>query len=591
MSDYPSPPGGSFLVQDTDPTTILTPEALPAEARLMAKSVEEFVRKEVLPKVEQIDAHEEGLMPGMVRKAGELGLLGADLPECYGGYGLRKPTITLLVERSALQGSFSVSIGAHTVIGSLPILYFGTPEQKAKYLPKLATGEWIGAFALSEAGCGSDALSSKTKATLTPEGDAYLLTGEKMWTTNAGFADLITIFAKVDGEKFSAFLVEKTFPGLTLGREEHKLGIKGSSTRRIILENCRVPVENVLGEIGQAHRVALYVLNIGRFNLGVGGLGASKEALKLGAAYARQRVQFGTPIASFGMIQHKLGEMAARLFALESTVYRTAGYWDGKFGAVVPTADDANDQYRAAAEEYAIECAIMKFFGSETLDFVVDEALQIHGGFGYTEEFPMARMYRDARINRIFEGTNEINRLMVVDQMVRRAMRGRLGLVEAGAKVKDVLLSPPGMGAPGDPLAEIAGWVSGLRLLTLYVAGQAWETLGEGMAKAQEVCGCVADLVAGLYALESAYLRCKSGKLTGKALENAIAATQVYGTGVCDQAEATARTALAAFSSGDTLRTHAASARRLLKAPLTDTIALRRQLAAAVHDADGWPWG
>jgi len=591
MSACSAPVGGVFLIEATAPDRIFTPEDLSPEARLMAKSIEEFVRREAQPLDERLEAHEGGLMRSLVQKAGELGLLGADVPELYGGLGLPKPAITLLVEKAALHASFSVSIGAHTVIGTLPLLYFGTPEQKHRYLPRLASGEIIGAFALSEANCGSDALSSQTRATLSPDGKHYLLNGTKMWTTNAAFADLFTIFAKIDGEQFTAFLVERDTPGLSLGREEHKLGIRGSSTCRVILDNAQVPVENVLGEIGKGYRVALYVLNIGRFNLGAGALGSCKEVLRIASQYANQRVQFGQPIANFGLIQHKLAEMAVRTFVLESMVYRTAGYYEARFSDVDAAAPDANEKFRAAAEEYAVESAILKFFGTEVLDYVVDEGLQIHGGFGYTEEFPMARAYRDARINRIFEGTNEINRLTVLDQLLRRAQRGRLALPQAAAKLKDAILSPPSLGGPGeveDPLEQVSGWVDSMRKVTLYVAGQAWEALGEQLAERQEIVAALADMTAALYALESAWLRCR--KMPPTTHHSPLTAALVFGNDACAQVEQWARYALAAFSAGDTLRTHVSTLRRLLKPPLLDTVALRRRIAAVVREKEAYPW-
>jgi alkylation response protein AidB-like acyl-CoA dehydrogenase len=594
MSDRSVPVGGAFLVEETTPDQVFTPEELPSEARLMARSVEEYIRKEVLSLTDRIEAHEEGLMPCLVKGAGKLGLLAADVPEYYGGLGLPKSTITYLIEKAALNGSFSASIGAHTVIGTLPTLYFGTSEQKQQYLPKLAAGEIIGAFALSEANCGSDALSSQTKATLSPDGKHYLLNGTKMWTTNAGFADIFTIFAKVDGEQFTAFLVPRDTPGLTLGREEHKLGIRGSSTRRVILDNAQVPVENVLGEVGKGYRVALYVLNIGRLSLGAGSLGSSKETIKIAAQYAKQRVQFGKPIARFGLIQHKLAEMAVRCFVLESMIYRTSGYWDAHFTPIDASAPDANEKFLAASEEYAVECAILKFFGSEVLDFVVDEGLQIHGGFGFTEEFPMARAYRDARVNRIFEGTNEINRLTVLDQLMRRAQRGRLALPQAAARVKDAIFNAPPLlpDTAVEPLDEAGVWVTGIRNTTLYVAGQAWETLGEGLAEQQEIVAAIADMTATLFALESAWLRVrKSYVKEGEGRDNAIAVVRVYGNDACAQVEQWARYALAAFSAGDTLRTHLATIRRLLKPPAVDTVSARRQIAESVLSREGYPWG
>ena len=596
MSECSVPCGGAFLIEEATPEQVLIPEELSAESRLMGKTMEEFLRKEVQPRLDRLEAQEEGLMHGLLQQAGKLGLLATGVPELYGGLDLPKSAIALLIEKLAINASFSVSVGVQTSLAVLPLLFFGTEEQKRKYIPRLVTGELIGAFSLSEANCGSDALSSQTRASLVPDGTHYLLNGTKMWTTNAGFADLFTVFAKVDGEQFTAFLIERDTPGVSLGREEHKLGLKGSSTRRVILDNAKVPVENVLGEIGKGYRVALYVLNIGRFQIGAGGLGGSKETLKIATQYARQRVQFGQPISDFGLIRHKLAEMAIRIFMLESMVYRTAGYWDTLFGQIDASAPDANDKYRAAAEEYAVECAVLKFFGSEVLDYVVDEGLQIHGGFGYSEEFPMARAYRDARINRIFEGTNEINRLTVPDQLMRRAQRGRLALPQAVAKLKDIVLSPPAMADTlSDPLDEIGLWVRQMRHAILYTTGQAWEALGEQLAERQEIVGAIADMTAALYALESAWLRIRKMKgspvpLPPSSVSVALAAVQVYANDACAQVEQWGRYALAAFSAGDTLRTHVGTLRRLLKPPLLDTFSLRRRIAASVLEHDGYPW-
>lgn len=590
MSTCTAPVGGSFAIEETPPVPLI-PEALDTDVLLMAESVEQFIRGEVLSVVDRIEEHEEGLMPALLRKAAALGLLGADVPEAYGGLGLSKSAITRIVEAAALQPSFSVSVGAHTVIGTLPILYFGTEEQRRKWLPGLASGELLGAFSLSEAGCGSDALSSRTKAVLSEDGRHYLLSGEKMWTTNAGFADLFTIFAKVDGEKFTAFVVEKNTRGLTLGREEHKLGIRGSSTRRVILEQAEVPVENVLGEVGQGHRVALYVLNVGRMNLGVGAFGTSRELLKHSAEYAQQRVQFGTAIANFGLIQRKLGEMTARMFALESMCYRTAGYWDVAFADIDAVSPNSGDLYRAATEQYAIECAILKFWGSEVLNFVADEGLQIHGGFGYTEEFPMARAYRDARINRIFEGTNEINRLTVTDQLLRRAKSGRLDILGATARVRDAVLSPTPPLESDDTLVNAAYWTRSLRTAALYVAGQAWEALGEKLALEQEICAGTAEILADLYAVESAWLRAKRlVEMERPTSHLAVRALEVVAAEALSRAETAAREAVCAFSSGDAARAHCATLRRVLRAPAVDVVAARRELAGAALARNGYPF-
>jgi len=453
----------------------------------------------------------------------------------------------------SLQASFAVSWGAHVGIGTLPILFFGTLEQKQKYLPKLATGEMIAAFSLSEANCGSDPLSARTKATLSPDGKYYLLNGEKMWTTNAGWADLFIVFAKVDGEKFTAFIVERTFPGVSVGREEHKLGIKGSSTRRVILDNAQVPVENVLHEIGKGHHVAFGVLNIGRFKLAAAALGGAKEALTIATRYAKDRHQFGQPIANFGMIKHKLAEMAIQLYALESTVYRTAGMLEEVFHGIDPLAPDANAQYREADEEYPVECAILKVFGSEVLDYVADETMQIHGGFGYTEEFPAAQIYRDSRINRIFEGTNEINRLLMLDQLMRRALKGKLpGLMEAIGAIR-AELNTPQMPTPDpvDPLDAIERYIANAKKAVLAVAGMAAEQVGTELEEKQEIVGHLADCLIQLYAMESAYLRTRKLQQRGYDITLPLAMTRVFAYDAMDAIEAHARRAIHSFAEGD----------------------------------------
>lgn len=573
--------GGEFLIRELAAEQVFIPEDFSQEDVLIAQAAEEFIRGEVLPKDEAIERQEEGVVVQLLKKAAELDLLAADLPEAFGGLALPKTTTTLIAEKMAPQASFAVSWGAHVGIGTLPILFFGTPEQKQKYLPDLASGKRIAAFALSEANCGSDPLSARTRATLSPDGKYYLLNGEKMWTTNAGWADLFIVFAKIDGEQFTAFIVERTFPGVSVGREEHKLGIKGSSTRRMILENAQVPVENVLGEIGKGHRVAFGVLNIGRFKLAAGAVGGCKAALQVAIRYAKERYQFGRSIASFGLIQHKLAEMATRIYALESSLYRTAGMLEEVFHGIDPLAPNANELYREADEEYPVECAILKVFGSEVLDYVVDETLQIHGGFGYTEEFPAARMYRDARINRIFEGTNEINRLLMLDQLMRRVLKGKLpGLMEAAQKIR-AELNQPSMPAPEptDLLERIAHLVVNSKKIALMTAGMAVETLGTQLEEQQEIVGHLADCLISIYALESALLRTRKLQGKGYNIEIPLAMTQVFAYDAFDSVEHHARRAINAFAEGELRPILLTALRRYARRSEFNTTALRRQIA------------
>src|SRR6266446_7013842 len=498
--------GGNFLLGETDPDLVFTPEDLSAEQRLMAQTAEKFMEKEVLPNLEALEHQQEGLTPKIFKKAGSLGLLGMDVPAEYGGLGLSKASAVGVEEQLTRLGGFGVTCGAHSGIGTQPLIYFGTEAQKQKYLPRLASGEWVGAYALSEAGSGSDALGLRTKATLSSDGKHYLLNGTKMWISNSAWADLFTIFAKVDGQHVSAFLVERTFPGVSTGKEEHKLGIKSSSTRRVILEDAKVPVENLLGEVGKGAYIAFNILNFGRFKLGAGAIGGAKESLRVATRYAMERQQFGRPIGSFGLIQHKLAEMAANIFAGESATYRTAALIDA-VAETGETMDSMKPPFLRGLDEFALECSIIKVACSEILDTVVDETLQIHGGYGYTEEFPAARSYRDSRINRIFEGTNEINRLFIPGLLMRRAQRGRFPLVPAITKVtKELLDSAPMEDAATDELAATKALLANAKKLALFLSGVAYQKFGDKLIEEQEIVASLSDIMIDTYLAESALL-------------------------------------------------------------------------------------
>jgi len=465
--------GGSFLLEEQAMENLFTPEDFSEQHQLIGQTTEEFANNEIIPNIEKIEHKDFSVTRDLLRKAGELGLSGVEIPEAYGGLEMDKVTAAVIADHIAKYAGFATTWGGHTGIGTLPIVYFGTEEQKQKYLPRLATGEIVGAYALSEASSGSDALNCRARAELSSDGKHYLLNGEKMWITNAGFADLLTVFAKV-GEKFTAFLVERTFPGFSIGAEEHKMGIRGSSTCPIILNDCKVPAENVLGEIGKGHVIAFNILNVGRFKLGAMCVGGARLSLQNAIAYARQRKAFSKTISDFGMVREKLAQMATLIYVGESMIYRTVGMMDAALGEVDKSAADAARQTLKAIEEYAVECSIIKVWGSDMVDYVVDETVQIYGGYGFVEEYPAERAYRDARINRIFEGTNEINRLIITGFLLKRATSGQLALMPAIKNLMDEVLSGPSSPEDSDgPLAEERRLVLQAKKLGLFAAGVA----------------------------------------------------------------------------------------------------------------------
>jgi alkylation response protein AidB-like acyl-CoA dehydrogenase len=587
--------GGSFLVEEPTPPEVFIPEDFSDEQQQIAQMTEEFATNEVLAQAEDLEHQKEGLMVELLRKAGELGLLGADVPEAYGGAGLGKVATTIISEKIACYASFAVSHGGHHGIGTLPIAYFGTEEQKKKYLPRLSSGEWISCYCLSEAEAGSDALAARTTAKLTDDGKHYILNGQKMWITNGGFADVFIVFAKVDGEKFSCFIVERDTPGFSVGAEEKKMGIKGSSTVPLFFDNARIPAENLLHEIGRGHIVAFNTLNVGRFKLAAYTIGGGKYCLAGAVQYAKERKAFGKAIAEFGLIQHKLAESAIQLYAGEAMIYRTAGLIDAALEGVNLSAADAPQHAMKALEEFAVECSISKVYASEILDYVVDEFVQILGGYGYHQDYAAERAYRDARINRIFEGTNEINRLLITGMLFKRAMKGQLPLMAAGKKVLDELMSGPSLSsapASSEPLAVETAGVAAAKKAFLFSAGVAVQKYMDKLADEQEVAAALSDIVMDAYAMESALLRTKKTLAArgNEGTETHQAATRVFLGDALDRVEKNARTVLAACAEGDTLRTQLAMLRRLLKREPVDSIALRRQVAQAVIDANRYPF-
>lgn len=587
--------GASFLLNPTDPAEVFTPEDFSDEQQQIAATATEFVTNEVLPATADIEAKHFDVTRTLLKKAGDLGLMAVDVPEAYGGLEMNKVTSALVAERMAVLASFSVAFSAHTGIGTLPLVWYGTEAQKQKYLPKLASAEWIAAYALSEATSGSDAMNIRTRAV--KDGDSYVLNGEKMWITNAGIADLFTVFAKIvdpadpdpSKAKMSAFLIERNTPGLTIGPEEHKLGIRGSSTCPLILSDCRIPAENLLGEAGKGHHIAFNILNIGRFKLGAACSGGARTALTNAIHYARDRKAFGKSITEFGLIQQKIADSVARIYASESMTFRTIGAIDAALAGAVDSAD-----IQKRIEEYAVECSIIKVWGSEMLDRVSDHAVQIYAGYGYVEEYPAERAYRDSRINRIFEGTNEINRLIIAGFVMKRAMSGQLPLLPAIKALTDELLAPPSFSSgesADDPLSREAAMLANAKKLFLFAAGAASQRYMAALADEQEIMSALADMILEIYALDSSLARAR--KLTAANSPRAALArsmAQLYAPTAFSAVEEAALGILAASCEGDELRTRLAILRRLSKHEPANTVALSREVARAAIDRGTYPF-
>ena len=586
--------GGEFLIRESNAQDIFIPEEFNEEQRMIAQSSLEFLEQHVWPHLDRIDALEEGLMPSLLEKAGELGLLGISIPEEYGGFGKDFLTGMLVTEITGAGHSFSVAIAAHTGIGTLPTLYYGTPEQKQKYVPKLATGEWKACYCLTEPGSGSDANSGKTKATLTPDGKHYLINGQKMWITNGGFADIFTVFAKIDDDKnLTAFIVEKDFGGITLNPEEKKMGIKGSSTRQVFFNDCKVPVENLLGGRENGFKIAVNILNVGRIKLAGAALGGAKKSVDIAVNYANERIQFGKPISSFGAIQQKLADMATYCYATESATYRCSNDMEKAIEQLKSEGADHASALLKGVEQYAVEAAILKVVGSECLDFVVDEAVQIHGGMGYSAESAIERAYRDSRINRIFEGTNEINRLLTVDMLLKRAMKGQLDLMGPAMQVASELMGIPDFAEPDESLLGLEkGYVANFKKAVLMAAGGAAQKLGLALGDEQEIVMHIADMVIDTYMAESVLLRTqKLVSMRGEAAcAEQIAMTHLYIHDAADRIAKNAREAVNAFAEGDERQAMLMGAKRFTKTQPLNTKDLRRVVAKKMIEAGKLPY-
>jgi butyryl-CoA dehydrogenase len=590
--------GGSFLLETRTPAEVFTPEDLNEEQRQVASTAAQFARDEILPNAAAIEAKQPGVLAGLMRKAGELGFASVDIPEEYGGMGMDKITSMLVTDHLSILASFSTAFGSHVGISTLPLVWYGTEEQKQRYLPKLATAEWIGGYGLSEASSGSDAMNIRTHATLSPDGSYYTLNGEKMWITNGSIAGLYTVFAKIvdpatGSEKFSAFLIERETPGLTVGAEEHKLGIRGSSTCPLVLDGCKIPASNLLGEAGNGHHIAFNVLNVGRFKLGVACIGGARHALGHMICYAKERKAFGKAIAEFGLIQRKISSSATQLYAAESMAYRTAGMIDAGLAQLGPEMAHSPRETQKRIEEYAVECSILKVYGSEMLTLVADELVATMGGYGYVEEYPAERFYRDARINRIFEGTNEINLLIITGWLMKRAMSGQLPLLPAIKKLMDEVMQPPSFEAGSDAdelLAREAEALASAKKIALFAAGVASQRYMTGLQEQQEVMADLAEIIMQVYALESALLRAR--KLAGTSKSSAEVAAAMTGL-LADEtmalAEQAARRVLAACGEGDLLRTQLSILRRLARFTPADVVGLSRSVAQLCIQAERYP--
>jgi alkylation response protein AidB-like acyl-CoA dehydrogenase len=586
--------GGSFLIESRAPAEVFTPEDLTEEHRLIGQTAQEFIDQEIVPRLNEIEEKKPGLLRELLKKAAEIGLCATDIPQRFGGLELDKISSALVAEKMGRDGSWATTIGAQAGIGILPIAFFGTEEQKAKYLPKLASAEWLGAYSLSEATSGSDALNCKTRATLSEDGKHYILSGTKMWVTNGAIADVYVVFAKVDGEKFTAFIVERTFAGVLPGAEEHKMGIRGSSTTPLNLENVPVPVENVLGEIGKGHLIAFNILNMGRHRLGASCMGGCKYLLADALKWAKERDAFGRKIADFGLIKEKLGTMVSQIYAVESVSYRTSGLIDSMLKGLEGDAATAPKPILEALQEYAVECSILKVMSTETLDFIADEAVQVFGGYGFCHGYDVERAYRDQRVNRIFEGTNEINRLLITDMLVKRSLKGQLPLIPAAQKLADEILgmAPWEETFDDQPLAEETRLVAGAKKVLLLVAGSAFQRYMAALEKEQEVIGAISNLVMLVYSMESTLLRAQK-KLQRQPPETCaadLAAARAYIGEAADHAESEARRALARIAEGDALRTHLSVLRRFLRRTPPDSIGLKRQLADRALALNRYPF-